>query len=252
MDLSKFDILKINIQRAVSRCLFVFFGPTLYLLFYLKFQYRANELKKIRKKYKEIIRKTEGPIILCTNHLTLIDSIIQAIILCPLHEYFLKFKLLPWNFPEKRNFYHKFSWRILCYLGKCIPVQRMSGLKNSKTLLKKMEYLLNQGDLIAIFPEGKRSRDGHVDVKDFSYGIGELIKNCDNVTVICLYLRGIKQGGFANFPMKKEIFYAKLDSFSPTSNLSGLRKTKEISTQIVFKLKEMENEFFQIKDLCWQ
>ncbi|MCX7116628.1 MAG: 1-acyl-sn-glycerol-3-phosphate acyltransferase [Legionellales bacterium] len=235
------------IQRAVSYCLFIFSATVILFLFIEIFKYKIEGLSEVRKKYKEILKNAKGSVILCTNHLTLIDSIIQFIILNSIAGYLLNFSSMPWNLPEKANFYHKLSWRTLCYLGKCIPVQRMSDLKTRKKTIEKIQYVLGKGDVISIFPEGKRSRNGLIDESDFSYGAGNLLKDLERPTVICIYLRGRKNGGFAKYPKKGEIFYIDIESFIPISANTGLRKVKDLSTQIITKLKIMENKYFENK-----
>jgi 1-acyl-sn-glycerol-3-phosphate acyltransferase len=243
--LSKKEKLALRTQRVVSYCLFIVLGSLVYFLFKYKFKYQADNVKRIRQRYKEILDKCQGPVILCTNHLTLIDSIIQTVILNSISGYLLNFSSFPWNLPEKKNFYHKPSWKILCYLGKCIPVQRMSGPKNNQRTAAQIQYVLSLGEVISIFPEGKRSRSGIIDDVDFSYGTGDILKNVEHATVICLYLRGRSNKGFSDFPEKGEKFYLDIDVFHPVSENSGLRKVRDLSTQIITKLKNMENKYLE-------
>lgn len=237
--------LNLEIQRAASRCLFVFFGSLMHVLFHFKFKYKVENLKKLRKEYKKLLREAKGPVLICTNHLTLIDSIIQAVILGSISSYFFNFKNLPWNLPEKTNFYHKFHWRLICYLGKCIPVIRKASPKEAKESTDKMLYVLERGDVISIFPEGKRSRTGLVDNVDFSYGTGQLLKSNPNTSVLCIYMRGKNHGGFGNFPRVGEDFYFKMKMIKPESNLKGLRKVRELSVQVINEIKSLEEEYFE-------
>ncbi len=252
MQLSKAEKISLAIQEAVSYCLFLILGTLIYILFKYKFKFHVKDLLAPRKKYQEILRNSPGPVLICTNHLTLIDSVIQAMIINSVGGYMLNYSSLPWNLPERSNYYHKIFLRLFCYLGKCIPVQRMTGPENKLKTMAKIQYILSQGDVVSIFPEGTRSRSGLIDNHDFSYGTGEILKRTENATVICLYLRGQKNGGFANYPEKGETFYIKMESFVPTSELSGLRKVKDLSTQIINKLKSMETEYFDNEKLYWQ
>lgn len=250
MPLSRRDKFNIRIQRVISHALFILIGPLMSLLCRYKFRYHVESRREIRKRYSDMLKAAEGPVIVCTNHLTLIDSIIQSVTLGSTWKYLTNFSSLPWNVPEKTNFYGKISWRILCYLGKCIPVERMTGPQNARKNLAKMGYVLSLGDVISIFPEGKRSRTGFIDENDFSYGPGDLLKEHENTTVICVYMRGLRNGGFADFPEKNQSFYFSIKCFNPDSKLSGLRKVRDISTQIIHELKQMEREFFQHEKLC--
>ncbi|OUR97903.1 hypothetical protein A9Q84_06820 [Halobacteriovorax marinus] len=217
----------------------------MHLLFHVKFKYQVDNLKELRKQYKDLLKEAKGPVLVCTNHLTLIDSIIQGVILSSIPNYLLHFRRLPWNLPEKKNFYHKLHWRMVCYLGKCIPVTRKASPKQAKESTDKMLYILNRGDLISIFPEGKRSRTGIVDDEDFSYGTGQLLKSLPNTKVLCIYMRGIKNGGFANFPSKGERFHLSMKMTTPTSELKGLRKVRDLSIQVISEIKKMEEEYFE-------
>jgi len=205
----------------------------------------VDNLKELRREYKELLKNAKGPVLVCTNHLTLIDSIIQAVALGSVSSYLLNFRLLPWNLPEKTNFYHKFHWRAVCYLGKCIPVIRKASPKETKNTTQKMQYVLAKGDVISIFPEGKRSRTGLVDDEDFSYGTGQLLKSNSNVSVLCIYMRGKENGGFANFPEIGENFYFKMKMIKPASELKGLRKVRDLSVQVISEIKRMEEEYFE-------
>ena len=242
MSLTFGERMKTEIQRAVSYCLFVFFCPIMVFLVRYKYRFRIDNIRELRKRYKSLIANADGPVLICSNHLTLIDSIIQSAMLNSTFGYLINFSLFPWNLPERKNFYHKFHWKIICYLGKCIPVQRMAPPSVAKKLVSKMMYVLNKGDVLSIFPEGKRSRHGLVDDEDFSYGVGQLLKDLPKAKVLCLYMRGKKNGGFADFPDNGEHFYMEMDLISPTSEQKGMRKVRDLSTQVIHKLKKMEQE----------
>jgi len=182
----------------------------------------------------------------------MVDSIVQSAVFNSLWGYMKNYHSLPWNLPEKKNFYNKLHFRIICYLGKCIPVSRGVSSNEGKKLMHKMLYVLSKGDVLSIFPEGKRSRSGKVDDQDFSYGIGQILNECDGARVICLYMRGKNHGGFANYPTKGEDFYLKMEMIRPSSSLKGLRKVRDYSTQVIKKLVAMEEEFFGRENLHWQ
>jgi 1-acyl-sn-glycerol-3-phosphate acyltransferase len=243
--LTRKEKILLIIHGAVSHCLFILLGPFVTCLFKYKFKYEVDDLKAAREKYQDILRNKKGPVLLCTNHLTLIDSVIQTTILNSTTGYLLNFSSFPWNLPEKSNYYNKYLLRLFCYLGKCIPVQRMTGSKNTKKTMAQIQFVLARGDVISIFPEGTRSRTGIIDDQNFSYGAGEILKHSDAATVICIYLRGRKNGGFANYPTKGERFYIEIEAFSPKSEYSGLRKVKDLSIQIINKLKSMETKYFE-------
>lgn len=233
----------LNIQRLLSKSLFFLFGPIISFVVFRYYGIKVDNLKSIRKRYKEILKEGEGPLIICSNHLTRVDSFVQSACLGSVWDYWFNYQSLPWNLPEKTKFYHKWYFRVICYLGKCIPVLRGAPSSEGKRTLNKMLHVLSKGDVLAIFPEGKRSRTGFVDTEDFSYGVGQLLTNCKDARILCIYLRGKKEGGFADFPVKGEEFYFKMEVVSPKSDLKGLRQTRDYSTQIITKLHSMEKEY---------
>ncbi len=241
-----FDKFYLSLQRLLSRGLFFIFGPLVSFAVFKIYRIRTDNLSEVRKQYRKFLNQDKGPLIICSNHLTRVDSIVQSTFLNSIWGYWVNYRSLPWNLPEKTKFYHSWYFRLSCYLGKCIPVLRGAPSAESKRSLQKMLYILNKGDVLSIFPEGRRSRSGKVDTEDFSYGVGQILKECPNARVLCVYLRGKKHGGFADIPTKGEDFYFKMEMFKPKSDLKGLRKLRDDSTQIINKLHSMEEEYFSL------
>ena len=238
------DKLYLEVQRFLSRLSFIIFGPIIFFLVFKVHGHKLGNLKATRKKYRKLLSEADGPVLVCSNHLTFVDSIIQAVFFNSIGGYLRNFQLLPWNLPEKKNFNHKLSHRIVCYLGKCIPVTRGASNSDGKKSLQKMLYILNKGDVISIFPEGKRSRSSMVDTEDFSYGVGKILNECENAKVLCLYMRGKQGGGFSTFPEKGQNFHFEMEMLAPKSQLKGLRKVRDLSTQVITKIAAMEKEYF--------
>jgi 1-acyl-sn-glycerol-3-phosphate acyltransferase len=234
----------LEVQRFISHVSFVFFGPLMSFLFHYRFRFSTYDIEEIRKRYRDTCREVDGPLLICTNHLTLIDSIVQSIILNSLGGYLSNYSSLAWSLPEKSNFYEKFHWRLICYFGKCIPVVRGSSAKERRKSVDKMKYVLKKGDTISIFPEGKRSRSGRVDNENYSYGVGNLITMGPEAKVLCIYLRGTQEGGFARFPQKGETFYLSMDLIEPHSKEKGKRAARDLSGQVINQLYSMEQEYF--------
>lgn len=238
----------LNLQKAISYCLLLILDPVVRLLFYYYFRFSiagGPEAKSaIRKKYADIRRAHPGPLLICTNHLTYIDSLIQAVIISSTFGYMRQLSGLAWNLPERSNFYHKAIFRLICYLGRCIPVERGGSPAEAKRVTSQMVHVLKNGGIISIFPEGKRSRDGRVDDQDFSYGVGQLMNEFPDVNILCVYMRGTRDGGFAHFPSKGESYFLDMENISLVSELKGRRRARDLSTQIISKLKEMETRYF--------
>ncbi|MEM6640680.1 MAG: 1-acyl-sn-glycerol-3-phosphate acyltransferase [Pseudomonadota bacterium] len=234
----------LELQRLASFGLLLLFGPIVVALCRWRWGYRAVDLQGVRKRFAEIRSKHPGPMILCTNHLTLIDSIVQGYILMSLPRYMTQVSALAWNLPERKNFNQTLAWRITCYLGRCIPVTRGGTLAQRNLAQDRMRYVLNRGDMISIFPEGTRSRSGRVDPEYFSYGSGQLLRLVPEATVVCVYLRGTQAGGFANYPQRGERFHVDLKVVTPTSESRGLRLARDYSRQIIAGLVELETQYF--------
>lgn len=244
MSLSLVGRAALRVQRALSYLGLVIFAPFILALYRFRFRYSAQGLRQIRAEYRALRAAHPGPWLICSNHLTLIDSIVQAVLLSSFWDYLRHPSALPWNLPEATNFNHRLTWRIVCYLGRCIPVQRGASREEAKLAEARMQYVLSRGDAICIFPEGKRSRDGRVDDRDFSYAVGQMLNRTPDANVLCIYLRGMRFGGFADFPKIGERFYLRLQMLTPQSASHGLRRARELSGQIVGRIKAMEADYF--------
>lgn len=248
MSLPRRALLALRVQRGVSYACLAVFGPILVWLFRYRWRFSGHQIGRVRARYRALRAAHPGPLLICSNHLTLVDSIIQALVLGSVWDYLRRPSALPWNLPEAKNFYHRWSWRLVCYLGRCIPVQRGGSAEQARLAQDRMCSVLDSGDAIAIFPEGKRSRDGRVDDRDFSYGVGQLLNQVPDAAVMCVYLRGMRHGGFADFPTPGERFYVQLQMLTPHSASRGLRRARDLSAQVIARLKAMEAEYFAARE----
>jgi hypothetical protein len=209
-------------------------------------RYRIEDLRRVRARCDELMRSGEGPVIICANHLTMIDSFILIWALSSLSRCLRSSSRFPWNLPEQRNFYTNFGLRALCYLGKCIPVLRGGPAEKSKLVLAKVGYLMSVGETLMVFPEGGRSRTGRVDAENFAYAVGTMIQQAPGgeARVLCVYLRGNAQADYSDFPVKGECFRIDLELLRPRSEHAGLRGARDIATQIIRRLSRMEQDYF--------
>ncbi|MEX2571690.1 MAG: 1-acyl-sn-glycerol-3-phosphate acyltransferase, partial [Gemmatimonadota bacterium] len=135
-------------------------------------------------------------------------------------------------------------WRAVSFLGKCVYVTRGGPREEVRQTLGKISYLLRSGELVSIFPEGGRSRTGRVDTEDFAYGVGQVLQAVPEAKVLCVYLRGGAQEGHSDFPEKGDEYAIDLELFRPTTEMQGLRGARDLATQIVNKLAQMEERYF--------
>lgn len=92
----------------------------------------------------------DGPAILCPNHISFLDSAFLML-------------TLPRNisFVGKAEYMESWRTRYLFPALGMIPIDRAGGAK-SEAALDAAQAVLERGDLFGIFPEGTRSRNGHL------------------------------------------------------------------------------------------
>jgi hypothetical protein len=239
----------VYLQFILGSLLVFVFGPLIFLAIKLM-RYRVRDLSKTRKEVRALLAKHKGPWMICPNHLTMIDSVVLAYAMAPLHRYMLNYRILPWNLPESANFQSNVFLAIICYLAKCIPVSRGGDRKKMKSTMDKCTYLLEKGERLLIFPEGKRSRTGRVDTENFSYGVGRLTNNNSDCHVMCIYLRGDGQDTYSNIPRFGERFTMHIEAFKPHTERKGLKAQRDCAEQIVKQLARMENDYFDRQRYC--
>jgi hypothetical protein len=237
----------LHLQNLLGRITILIIAP-LYFFMAMIFFYRVRNLKEIRRQCAIEFSRHNGPWIICSNHLTMIDSFILAYAIFNLGQYIINYRKLPWNLPEGSNFQSNIFLRVLCYLSKCIPINRGGSREKMKESLEKCIYLLESGETIMIFPEGKRSRTGQVNKEDFSYGVGRFVKNVENCKVLCMYLRGDKQDSYSIIPAWGEKFSVQIEVFT-TEHMEGsdLRVQREYAKQIIDRLAQMEEKYFALR-----
>lgn len=237
----------LNLQNFIGRITVLVVAP-LYFFVSRIFFYRVRDLKETRRRCAVEFKKHKGGWIICSNHLTMIDSFILSYAIFSLGRHIINYKNLPWNLPERNNYKDNIFLTILCYLSKCIPVNRGGSREKMKESMEKCIYLLRNGGTIMIFPEGRRSRTGCVDKEGFSYGVGRFIKNVENCKVMCMYLRGDKQERYSAIPAWGEKFSVQVEIFQlKRAEGSELRVQREYSRQIIEKLAQMEENYFALR-----
>ncbi len=187
---------------------------------------------------------SDAPLLLCANHLTWIDSVLIQWALFSPWRVALSYRLLVWNLPERSNFYRNPWLRAYCYLSKCLPIVRGGDRDEQNLVASKVNHLLAEGELVMIFPEGGRSRSGRVEVNDFAYGVGRLVKSLPGCRVLCVYMRGREQQRPSVLPASGQVFDLEMDVMKPRSAAKGLRATRELASSIVERLAQMEGAYF--------
>ena len=154
-----------------------------------------------------------GGAVIASNHTSHLDGIIINAITA----FHTRRKI---NFLAAEDVYNQnFLFRFLCDLGNCIPVKRST---SDRVALLKVIKLLKRDNLVGLFPEGQRSRNG--ELGDGKLGVAIMaIKS--GVPVIPLAIKGT----FEAFPRKtKFIKPAKILLKFDTTNKVRNKKDKPV------------------------
>lgn len=206
--------------------------------------YSIENIREIRKQYRDIWRENKGPLIICANHLTFIDSALIIWGLASNFWYLFNYKAFTWNLPAGDFFKKKFIYHITLYLTKCIFIHRDGTNEHKNDVLRLCRYLLLQGNVVLIFPEGQRSRKGFFDAEKITAGVGKIIYSLENARVLCIHLRGDKQNSFSNYPPRGSRFKMSMKLIEPCTEKRGKAAYTEIAGQIAAAIKNFEKEYF--------
>lgn len=242
--LAENDARALRTQRAISRVLSPLWIPVFVTLMAGVFRWRVEGSSELRRAYREIREKSQAPLLICANHLTMLDSFVIGWALGGSWWYLNHFSSLPWNTPERVHFASTWWKRALTYVLKCVPITRGSDRKEVALVLEKVECLLRMGEVVMVFPEGARSRTGRVELESAAYGVGRIVSSVPGCRVLCVYVRGNGQVGMTDAPAVGEVFRGRTALLEPKSDQRGLRGSLDISRQIVTKLVELERSHF--------
>ncbi len=235
--------LALRVQRTLGLALFPLLGSLIVMILRLR-GLRVEDMAAVRQRFSAIVDEFRGPLLICGNHITRVDSVLIDWALASNWNYFLRFDLLPWNLPERQNYYHNVLLRIVCYLCKCVPIVRDGTVAEKKASLRRLAYLLQRGEAISIFPEGTRTHTGALDMENYGYGIGQLASEVSGSTILCVYLRGHQQRGRTTMPPKGDTLHVELQVLRPETSHTGRRAARDISVQTMALLSEMEERYF--------
>jgi hypothetical protein len=235
---------QLGVQRGVARLLspITTFAAAALLRFWLRLS--VEDGKRIRRRYHEIRRENDAPLLICGNHLTMIDSALIAWALASPGCYVRHFSALPWNVPERSKFASTWVRRVLTYIYKCIPIVRGGNRQEISGALARFAYLLQRGEVGLIFPEGRRSRSGRIDPENIAYGVGRIVRSVPGCRVMCVYLRGDRQESYSVAPVRGDRLRVSLSFVEPKTDHAGLRGSYDVTRQIVARLAQMEGEYF--------
>jgi len=207
-------------------------------------RYRIENAAELRKRYRSMIKESDGPVLICANHLTMVDSAILAWALGGSWWYIFNYRRMPWNLPEYNNFASIWLSRFGAWLTKCIPVVRGGPRQQVSGVIKRVQHLLSRGETALIFAEGGRSRTGRVQADSAAHGPGRIMNAVEDCKALCVYLRGEGQRIWSATAAYRETFHVDFEFFHPESLHQGMRRSRDLAQQIVSKLARMEEEYF--------
>jgi hypothetical protein len=243
-DLSRRERLALWMQRAVSRVTSFFWIPASAFTMRFLLGYRIRNASRLRRRFRSLIRESDGPVLICANHLTMVDSALVAWALGGTWWSVLNFRWVPWNLPEVTNFASGGLAQLATWLTKCIPIRRGGRREEVSGALRRVQHLLSRGETALIFAEGGRSRTGRVEPDTVAHGMGRIAASVAGCKALCVYLRGDRQQSWSMLPVVGDSFYVDIDMFEPTSESSGIRRSRDFARQIGERLARMEEKYF--------
>ncbi|MEE3330430.1 MAG: lysophospholipid acyltransferase family protein [Myxococcota bacterium] len=232
------------LQRATVAAVSPLWVPLAMGYFRFVRRYRVADMDRVRADFDRIRSESQVPLLLCANHLTLIDSIILGWALRSAWGYVKDSDSLAWNTPERTNFAANWWHTALTYLAKCIPITRGGKREDTGAVLNRVAHLLSRGEVALIFPEGGRSRSGRVDAESAAWGVGRIVGAVPGCRVLCIYMRGDAQVTWSSLSAEGDRLTIELACIEPKSDHRGARRSRDLARQIVSKLASMEQEYF--------
>jgi 1-acyl-sn-glycerol-3-phosphate acyltransferase len=238
------ELRALETQRRVGRLLAPLWIPLCIGIMKFGFRWRIEGTAETRRVFAQLRQDSKSPILVCGNHLTMLDSALIAWALAGPSRFLRDYGSLPWNTPERDNFASTWWKRVAVYLIKCVPIERGGDRRAVGAVLNKLVWLMKRGEVALVFPEGGRSRVGRVDTEAVTYGVGRIVKALPGCRVVCVYLRGENQESWSALPRRGDRFQVQAEAFEPKTDQKGMRGSLDINRQILTRLAKMEQRHF--------
>ena len=231
-------------QREMGRLVAVFWVIPIAFILRVLMGYRIKDVAQVRARYRALLKESDHPLLICPNHLTMMDSAVVAWALGGSWWYLFHYSRMPWNLPEYNNYSSQLPTRLGAWLFKCIPVIRGGRREDVSRVIKRVQHLLSRGETALIFPEAGRSRSGRVEADAVAHAVGRILTSVPGCQPLCVYLRGDRQQTWSTVPARGDSFYIDFEVGELHSDHSGMRRSRDFSRQIVDRLVGMEEEYF--------
>jgi 1-acyl-sn-glycerol-3-phosphate acyltransferase len=242
------QIEKTRFQANLCRLLLLPVGGLIVLALKNIGGYSVENMAETRRQFRSIWNEKERegwPLVICSNHLTFIDSAIIIWALASNFWYLFNYKAFTWNVPAGDFFKKKLHYHAILYLTKCIFIDRKGSPAHKNAVLNLCRYLLAKGNIVLIFPEGQRSRDGRFHTDRLRFGTGKILTSLENARVLCIYLRSPLQQTFSNYPPKGSRFRLSMELIRPdTAGSSKKQASIGAVKEIGAVIERLESEFF--------
>lgn len=211
--------------------------------------YEIENRAETRRRFREMYRasRRDGvPLVVCCNHLTFIDSCILIWAFGSSFWYFRNFSGYTWNLPAGDFFKKKLLYRVVAYLGKGIFIHRDGSAEHKLATLDLCVDVINRGEVLTVFPEGRRSRHPHgaFEADRMAQGVGKIVTAAKDCRVLCVYLRSDRQKAFSSYPPKGSKFRIEMELIQPTFTHEGKKGCTEVLKQICGTIARLEREYF--------
>lgn len=243
--LARRERVALGVQRVACLVLAPFWAAVVGLVVRVA-GFRFDGIAEARRHYARL-RAEPGPLLVCANHLTLVDSFLVAFALGSPAWFVTHFASWPWNVPEATVFARTPWARAATWSLKCVTILR--GRRDAvAATLDRVAYLLRRGETVLVFPEGGRSRTGRVDVEARTYAVGRILRAVPGCRVLCVHLRGEGQADYSDLPARGERFRVAFSDFEPKSEQGGLRGSVDLSAQVLGELARLEARSAERRD----
>jgi 1-acyl-sn-glycerol-3-phosphate acyltransferase len=242
-ELTREEVLSLRMQALLGWAAFAVVGPG--AVFYMRVLrgHRIEGMEEARRIYHEALADGR-PVIVCANHLTMVDSIYLHHAFASISDYLVSFRRFSWNVPAVENFKRNLLLRMITYVGKTIPIDRSGDAMHLKKVLAKIKHVVSRGDVCTLFPEGGRSRTGRVEPSKVTSGVGHILRDLDRPRVLCSYLRGARQTTWSTVPARGDTLHVYVEVLEPKTEATGLRASRDLARQVIDKIKAMEDAHF--------
>ncbi|MEZ4742724.1 MAG: MFS transporter [Bdellovibrionota bacterium] len=196
----------------------------------------ARTIYRLRYEGRELFPRT-GPVVVVANHISFIDwFVLSAACQRPIH------------FVMDHRIFKIPILSLFFKLGKCIPIApEKEDPECKRKAFEKISEALKNGDVVGIFPEGKISYDGNLDI--FKPGIEKIIDS-DPVPVVPVAIHGLWGSFFSRYggpamakvpkPKKRKI---KVKIAEPIQSDGGKATAESLQGRVQGMLDELASTY---------